>query len=79
MWHEHFPEFNHDPTRECLDGNSTGCTSTDDWWVVHPNEPPFASMLAATQQSELGLDHRFTTFKSEMKGAQEEGAAKAAS
>ena len=47
-----------------------------------PGELPssqFASLLAAIQQSESRLDQRFADFKSEMKGAQEEAAAKAAS
>ena len=39
----------------------------------------FTSLLAAIQQSESRLDQQFADFKSEMKGAQEEAAAKAAS
>ena len=39
----------------------------------------FTSLLAAIQQSETRLDQKLSEFKTEMKGAQEEAAAKAAS
>ena len=55
--------------------------------VVQPHGPPtgselsrsqFASLLAAIKDSESRLDRRFSDFKTDIKGAQEEAAAKAA-